>query len=550
MRPRSTALVAAVAALALAAPAQAVASSTGRTDRGPTPRAVVLDRAGHGAKVVAALGDRLPAAAATNRMSATRLRQILETDPTAWIGSDGQLFYKEKAETLSAATASASTLPALAAYPASQTFGLHSLPGSTHTIFLDFNGANVSGTWWNANGGMPARTYSGFTLDADPTTFNSSELAYIQEVWRIVAEKYAPFDVDVTTQDPGPGGYDRNGLLDLTYGDHVIITDDPTAVNSACGGGCSGIALLDTFDDTWRTDDYLEPTWVFSSKTSGSPILTAHTVAHEVGHTFGLTHDGDTLGTSGHEYSGGHGNWFPLMGSSARAIGQFSKGEYAGANNTQDDLAVIAAGGAPLRLDDHSDLMLTAEALGTGSVVGGVIGTRNDVDVFAVHHDCTTNLTASATGIGAGAEPGRQPDDHGCQRHRRRQRRPGVRAGRLVLALRADRHGRQRHRPGRERDLLRPHRRRRPRRPGQQRLLRLRQPRVSTSWRSATATGPCRRSRRCPPRTRQPRPAARRHRRRPGSDRPSPATRVTGRRPRRAGRPRRAPAAHRSSATG
>ncbi len=36
-----------------------------------------------------------------------------------------------------------------------------------------------------------------------------------------------------------------------------------------------------------------------------------------------------------------------------RAVSQLSKGEYAGANNTEDDLAVIQAHGLPLRADDH-----------------------------------------------------------------------------------------------------------------------------------------------------------------------------------------------------
>ena len=398
MHPHVRLTVATLAAITLLLPAEAVAAGSGAQDgHRPTPRARLLERAGHGEAVVRALGDRLPAVAATNRMSATRLQEILESDPTAWVGGDGQMFYVEKAETLQATAPSAP--PALATYPESQTFALHSLPGSKHTIFLDFDGANVSGTWWNtADGGMPAKFYTGFTLDSNPGSFTSDELAYVQTVWRIVAEKYAAFDVDVTTQDPGPDAYNRAGSTDQTYGDHVVISDDPTAVNSACDGNCSGIALVNTFDDTWRSDSYLEPAWVFSSKTSRSPVLTAHTVAHEVGHTFGLHHDGDAT----HAYYGGQSNWFPLMGSSAKAVGQFSKGEYAGANNTEDDLAIIAANGAPLRADDHSDSLSGAESLATGTVAGGVISTRNDRDVFAVDHDCTTNMTVRATGIGDG----------------------------------------------------------------------------------------------------------------------------------------------------
>ncbi|RNM16355.1 fibronectin type III domain-containing protein [Nocardioides pocheonensis] len=393
MHPGLRSALALTGALALLGPTTHAVADTGGT---PAPHSHVLARAGHGAAVVKALGDKLPAAAATNRMSPARLAAILESDPTAWLGPDGQMFYQETAQTLSAADAT--TQVAAASLPLSQTFALHSLPGSTHTIFLDFDGADVTGTWWNDNKGLAPGFHAGFSIDGDYSTFSSAELAYIQQVWQIVAEKYSPFDVDVTTQDPGPDAYNRAGLSDPTYGDHVVISDDAAALNATCGGGCSGVALVNTFDSTWRSDSYLEPAWVFSSMTSGSAVLTAETIAHEVGHTFGLHHDGDAT----HEYSSGHGNWFPLMGSSIRAVGQFSIGEYAGANNTEDDLALIAKE-APLRLDDRSNGMLLAEPLATGTLVDGVISTRTDQDVFVVNHPCNTNLVARATGIGAGA---------------------------------------------------------------------------------------------------------------------------------------------------
>ena len=158
------------AALLLLAPTQALADS----GHGSDGRMHVLDRPGHGTQVLAELGDRLTEVAATNKMSASRLRTVLASDSTAWIGQDGQLYYVEPAEQLLGPVGTV-VGAATASYPESQTFALHSLPGSTHTIFLDFDGATVSGTWWNVNGGMPSRAYSGFTLDSDPTTFTSAE---------------------------------------------------------------------------------------------------------------------------------------------------------------------------------------------------------------------------------------------------------------------------------------------------------------------------------------------------------------------------------------
>jgi hypothetical protein len=39
--------------------------------------------------------------------------------------------------------------------------------------------------------------------DNSPSTWSADELADIVAIWRSVAEDFAPFDVDITTEDPG-----------------------------------------------------------------------------------------------------------------------------------------------------------------------------------------------------------------------------------------------------------------------------------------------------------------------------------------------------------
>ena len=77
------------------------------------------------------------------------------------------------------------------------------------------------------------------------------------------------------------------------------------------------------------------------------------------------------------------------MGNSySKTVTQWSKGEYANANNTQDDLQKItSSNGFGYRIDDHGDTAATASVLdvSSGSVsASGIIEKNTDVDVFTI----------------------------------------------------------------------------------------------------------------------------------------------------------------------
>lgn len=305
-----------------------------------------------------------------------------------------------------------------ATYPLANTFTLHSLPGSQRTIFLDFDGNTVAdGSWSETMTGIQAKAYPGFNLEGSAATFSEGEQNFIQQVWRRVAEAYSPFSVDVTTQDPGPAAISRTDPSDQTFGVQVAITTDTAAADAACGSGstCAGFAPLGTFDEVESSPSEHQPAWVFASNTypdltySNSASLTAESAAHEAGHTLGLDHDATSANPN---YYAGHANWFPIMGQTLgrTSIGQWSKGEYAGATNTEDDLAIIAAGGAPARADDYPDASGTPFNLGSPATSGnnafvrrGVISTDADTDWFTFNRGCSGPMLVKATGIGYGA---------------------------------------------------------------------------------------------------------------------------------------------------
>lgn len=251
----------------------------------------------------------------------------------------------EVAEALQAVPPSTSTV-----------FTLQSFPSATATAYLDFDGETVSGTQWA----------SGATINAVPGNFSETD---IRNIFNLVSEDYRGFNINITTDINIYNKAPKNRRM------RCIFTPTNTA-----SPGAGGVAYIGSF--TWGNET---PCWVFNSGAKNA----GEAASHEIGHTLNLRHDGRT--SPSEDYFTGQGNWCPIMGAGySKSVVQWSKGEYANANNTEDDISIITTrNGFGFRTDDYGNTIATATSLtvGTGGTVvatsnSGVIMNRTDVDVF------------------------------------------------------------------------------------------------------------------------------------------------------------------------
>ncbi len=249
---------------------------------------------------------------------------------------------------------------------------LHSLPGASNTLYLDFDGHFEAS--WGAFHDIDIPVYD---IDGDPSDFNEFEVLSMVNIWRTVAEDYAPFDIDVTTE--APENFDDTAHLRVAIGGDGAWTD----------GANAGISYVNLF-----ADPIPNVVFVFADNLgNGNARLVAECVSHESGHAFGLEHQSlyDDDGNLIDEYNPGNLLRAPIMGDSyASQRGVWWRGPSdESASQLQDDMSILGAA-LGWREDDVGDTVDSGQDLAVQHALvsgGGIIGTMDDVDVWSFDTD-------------------------------------------------------------------------------------------------------------------------------------------------------------------
>ncbi len=338
--------------------------------------------------------EALPTDIRSTALSKLKDIHISKADlPFLRVNNTGGVYFVDSFLPVGHAKATPTAAESAPATPAmiSSAFTLHSKPGATRVMFLDFDGHTITDTAWNEDSGVDIWEAEAFDADDDPETFSTGEIDAIKSIWRRIAEDYAPFNVDVTTQEPSSFNNNTGRVL-ITQG------TDKYGVLLPSADEAGGIAFV----NAWGDDNFAaeSPAFVYASNLDDNAGYIADAASHEAGHNLGLSHDG----TSSEGYYGGHGedfiSWGPIMGTGyGRHVSQWSQGEYEDANNQQDDVTIIT-GKLTRRADDHGNTNATATPLNivSGKVTSttpindptnsnkankGIIHARGDVDVFS-----------------------------------------------------------------------------------------------------------------------------------------------------------------------
>jgi hypothetical protein len=251
-----------------------------------------------------------------------------------------------------------------------------SFPGTNTKVYLDFDGDFTDTFAGKVPGLTPA-----YSIDADTDTFSATELSNIEKIWQSVAEKYSPFNVNVTTVDPG----NENNYETM----RIVIGGDGAWLEEDAGG----VAPLSAYmNPAFRNLGFVFP----GHLANGNPKYVAESAAHEAGHAFGLKHQSlyDASRNKIAEYNPGDATKAPIMGisyASQRALWWRGSSTDA-ATLIQDDLNLLSISGTQrpnfgYRTDDHGSTLAAADPLAVDAdfnVLGhGIIERMTDLDYFS-----------------------------------------------------------------------------------------------------------------------------------------------------------------------
>lgn len=261
----------------------------------------------------------------------------------------------------------------------------NSLPGAHAKLFLDFDGVDFGTTKWSGKtpGERPA-----YDLDGDASEFSTEELSRIEQIWSRVAEAYSPFNINVTTVNPG--NYNRKESA------HVVVTGD----NSWYGSG-GGVAFVGGFASSFNVQER-HTAWVFPDNLrSGDAKVIADAAIHEAGHLFGLNHQRtyDDSGEKTDEYDNNSSSPIraPILGVAYNSRrGLWSLGPGTSAGSIVNELGVISrstngfgyiADEVGVSFSSAPEIELTTDPL------RGVISRTSDVDYYKIELDQRSDVS-------------------------------------------------------------------------------------------------------------------------------------------------------------
>ncbi|MCA9082913.1 MAG: proprotein convertase P-domain-containing protein [Planctomycetaceae bacterium] len=270
---------------------------------------------------------------------------------------------------------------------------LNSLPSAPVSIYLAFAGDDISDPTFVAartDGQTGNISVPAFDTNSDANTFDAVEVAQITEIWARVAEDFRPFNVNVTTVNPGASGTN----------DGVGMRVDIGGTGAEFGGTADFQAFRGAF-----TDPALPNTAIAFQGTD--PKDMARVVSSAVARMLNLG-DHPLYNPSGivaNPLDPGTAEVGPILGNpigSLRDVWVNASGDQT-IGAFQDDLAEItsSANGIQFRLDDYGNTLGTASTLNVGpgdEVITGIIETNDDVDTFFLQTLATT-ATFTVTGL-------------------------------------------------------------------------------------------------------------------------------------------------------